>query len=108
LRPHRQLVAARLEEVEAPPAREGEDRLHDLAARGLDLGQRRLERLAVQDDQRAAALRAAGNVGAEESAVQARVRERGIVRAVADETPAKGLGEEALAGVEVQGRELDV
>src|SRR5690606_19247005 len=51
---------------------------------------------------------AAGNVGAEEPAVQARVRERGIVRAVVDEAPAKGLGEEALAGVKVQGRELDV
>lgn len=38
LRPHGKLVAARLDEVKAPAAREGKDRFEDCPTSGFDLG----------------------------------------------------------------------
>src|SRR5207247_1715229 len=51
LRPDRELVAARIAEVEAPPAGEAEGLFHDATAGLLDLRHRVIERPRVEDHQ---------------------------------------------------------
>src|ERR1035437_1604040 len=105
LSPDREFVSRRIGEVEAPPAREREDRLHDLAARLLDARLCLLELARVEDDQRRAALRcfSRGN-----SAGYVRVLERRVVGTPVLERPSKRVAVEFLRDRYTAHVELDI
>src|SRR5690606_36033310 len=111
-RPDAQLVAARVEELETPAAWELEGVDHDGSSRGAHRGERRVEVLGVQQDERSAA-RSARRLGEAQPAslVAARLRRRldtGVARPVGDEGPAERRTVELLRGREVRDGDLDV
>src|SRR5690606_37077641 len=108
LGPYGELAATGFDEVEAPAAREIENRLHHVAARIHDLGKRGLERVAEEDDKRAPGFGARRQLGPVEAAIEARAGEGDVIGAVVDERPPEHLFEEAPGGAEVPGRVLDV
>src|SRR5690606_27340211 len=95
-------------EVEPAAAREGEDRPDDGAARGLHLAQRRLEVVAVEDDERAADGRSRRQRRAVEATIQALPGERDVVGSVVLEGPAEGFAEEPFRRLGIAAGELDV
>src|SRR5690606_30096875 len=108
LRPHSELIAAGLCEMEPTTARESKDRLNHLATCCLDLAERSLKVVAVKDNERAPSLGASRQVRPEEATIQSLVRERDVVRTVILERPAECLAEEALGCFQVSRRVLDV
>ena len=69
LRPHGQLIAAGLGEVEPAATREGEDRLDYFAASGFDPAERAFKVFAVENDESASGFGTGRQVRPEEAAV---------------------------------------
>jgi hypothetical protein len=94
--------------VEAPPARETVDGLHDSPSGTLNLGLGLLQAVAIENDQGATFGRRCREVGLEESSVEPLVREGGVVRAVIDKRPAECGFKERLGRFQVLGGKLNV
>src|ERR1019366_4782706 len=105
LGPDRKLVAGRIREVEPPAAREGEDRLDDLAARLLDARLRLFELARVQDHQGCAGRR---DLIAREPSRHVLVSEARVVRAPVLERPTERVAVELLRARDRAHMELEV
>ncbi len=98
LRPHRQFVAVGIDEMEPPAAGEGEDRLGDAAAGGLDAALDVGEVVGIEDHERAARPRRGVR---REAALQPSAGEFAISGAIVGERPADGAAIEALGALDV-------
>src|SRR6185312_7329585 len=108
LRPHSELIATWLSEMEPAATREGEDWLDHFSACSLDLAERSFKVVAVKDDEGASGFRARRQVRPEEAAIESLVRECNVVRTVILELPAKRVAKEPLRSLEISRGVLNV
>src|SRR5579864_2027644 len=103
--PDPEFIAGGVGEVETPAAGKGEDRLHDLAAGLLDARLCFLELARVENHE----WRAFGRrFLTRDSAIDIRMRERGVVRTPVLERPAERVAVEFLGGCDRAHVQLDV